>query len=168
VAGSIRGLEPRLRLVDADFLERRLIRRKALSTAFIGMFAASEAKSFRTMEQIPAQTYMRSADVGMFVNILVPLHSGFDRLRLGEPRDYWSNPKYDLLELSLLKSRPEHRFSYQRSLPGLAASGANRSKPLCKGTRCTRTVGCWSKPRRFHKALCQRRFSFRSRKSGFS
>jgi len=65
---------------------------------------------------------------------LVPLHSGFDRLRLGEAWDHWSDPKYDLLELSLLKSRPEHRSAYQRSLPGLAASGANRSKPLCRGT----------------------------------
>ncbi len=65
---------------------------------------------------------------------LVPLHSGFDRLRRGEPWDHWSDPKYDLLELSLLKSRPEHRSAYQRNLPGLAASGANRSKPLCRGT----------------------------------
>ena len=66
---------------------------------------------------------------------LVPLHSGFDRLRPGEPWDHWLDPKYDLLELSLLNLRPEHRSACQRSLPDLAASGANLSKPLCRGTR---------------------------------
>jgi len=72
---------------------------------------------------------------------LVPLHSGFDRLRPGEPWDHWSDPKYDLLELSLLHPRPEHRSACQRSLPDLAASGANPSKPLCRGTRaCLQTA----------------------------
>jgi len=65
---------------------------------------------------------------------LVPLHSGFDRLRPGEPRDHWSDTKCDLLELFLLNPRPEHRSACQPSLPDLARLGANRSKPLCRGT----------------------------------
>jgi len=30
--------------------------------------------------------------------------------------------------------RPEHRSAWKQPLPGLTASGANRSKPLCRGT----------------------------------
>jgi len=62
---------------------------------------------------------------------LVPLHSGFDRLRPGEPRDHWSDTKCDLLELFLLNPRPEHRSACQPSLPDLVPlhSGFDRLAP---------------------------------------
>jgi len=91
--------------------------------------ASSERSIFNGMAELPTRV------------MLVPRHRGFDRLRPSEPWDHWSDPKYDLLELSLLNPCLEHRSACQRSLPDLAASGANLSKPLCRGTRPTCQAG---------------------------
>jgi hypothetical protein len=69
VDGRIRGLEPRLRLSDDDFFERRLIRGRALSAAFATMFAAHKAKSLLTGDEIPASIYMSASDLGAFQTI---------------------------------------------------------------------------------------------------
>lgn len=69
IAGQIRGLEPRLRLSVADFFSRRLIKGKALSSAFGAMFAAREARSLLTGTVVPAPLYMSVADLDAFQTI---------------------------------------------------------------------------------------------------
>jgi hypothetical protein len=69
VAGNVRGLEPRLRLSDADFYERRLIRGKALSSAFVTMFAAQDAKSLISGAPIPTSLYMTAPNLSPFVTL---------------------------------------------------------------------------------------------------
>lgn len=66
IAGQIRGLEPRLRLSDEDFYERRLIRGKALSSAFVTMFAVREAKSLSTGKTVPPALYMSTPSLDAF------------------------------------------------------------------------------------------------------
>lgn len=70
IAGGIRGLEPRLRLGPDDFSSRRLIKGKALSTAFIAMFAGRGAKSLVTGVEIPAPLCMSVPDTRSFTPIL--------------------------------------------------------------------------------------------------
>lgn len=69
IAGQIRGLEPRLRLSVADFFDRRLIKGKALSSAFGAMFAVREARSLLTGEVVAAPLYMSVADLEAFQTI---------------------------------------------------------------------------------------------------
>lgn len=70
IAGQIRGLEPRLRLSDADFMDRRIIKGKALSGAFAAMFAQSGAASLLSSEVIPTALYMSVSDLDSFVTVL--------------------------------------------------------------------------------------------------
>ncbi len=69
VRGRIRGLEPRLRLTPDDFVERRLIKGKALSAAFASMLAVFGAHSFFTEELISPEEYMTGGDPRSFVPI---------------------------------------------------------------------------------------------------
>jgi hypothetical protein len=69
VAGNIRGLEPRLRLSEDDFFERRLISGKALSVTFATMFARNNTRDLRNGDQIPAAGYMSSPDLNSFDTI---------------------------------------------------------------------------------------------------
>lgn len=69
VDGRIRGLEPRLRLSVTDFFERRLIRGKALSSAFGAMFAVNDARSLLTREVVSPSLYMSTADTDSFQTI---------------------------------------------------------------------------------------------------
>ena len=66
VQGQIRGLEPRLRLSVTDFFERRLIRGKALSSAFGAMFAVHGARSLGTGDLVPPSLYMSVSDLSSF------------------------------------------------------------------------------------------------------
>src|SRR5690606_10852367 len=75
IAGQIRGLEPRLRISNADFVERRFISGKALSNSVAAMFAVNQARSLLTGEVVPPPLYMRRADLSAFEPI-------FDRAQL--------------------------------------------------------------------------------------
>ena len=65
----MRGLEPRLKIQPPDFLERRLIRGKALSAAVINMFALAGARDLYSGNVIDAAQYMKDGDPGNFVNV---------------------------------------------------------------------------------------------------
>lgn len=69
VQGSIRGLEPRLRLSVTDFFERRLIRGKALSGAYAAMFAVHNARSLATGDLVSPSLYMSVSDLDSFQTI---------------------------------------------------------------------------------------------------
>lgn len=69
IDGAIRGLEPRLKLAIVDFLERRLIKGKALSSAFTAMFAANEARDLTSTMLIETSGYMRESDPRVFSSI---------------------------------------------------------------------------------------------------
>jgi len=121
--------------LDGTKIHANASRDSALSYEHAGKIKAQlQAEVAELMAKAEAADQAGVRDGMSIPEELVPLHSGSDWLRPGELWDHWSDPKYDLLELSLLKSRPEHRSACQRSLPGLAASGANLSKPLCRGT----------------------------------
>lgn len=77
VRGQIRGLEPRLRLTATDFLERRLIKGRALSSAFSAMFALNTTRDIHSREVIESTRFMSNPDPIYF-------HSIFDT---GELRD---------------------------------------------------------------------------------
>ncbi|WP_210171924.1 DUF262 domain-containing protein [Methylobacterium sp. GXS13] len=62
VRGQIRGLEPRLRLTANDFMERRMIKGRALSSAFSAMFALNDARDLTTTEVIDSTTFMSNSD----------------------------------------------------------------------------------------------------------
>ena len=70
VDGQIRGLEPRLKLTEADFVERRLIRGKALSSAFAMMFAAVGAVDLVSTDRIDPRGFLSSGDTSHFHNVL--------------------------------------------------------------------------------------------------
>ena len=81
IFGRLRGLEPRLRLSEADFVERRLIKGEALSTAFAGMFAHSNADSIRSGMDLQPFLYTLDADTSVF-HTVVPLGE-LQRLHMG-------------------------------------------------------------------------------------
>jgi hypothetical protein len=70
IHGAIRGLEPRLKLDAFDFMERRLIRGKALSSAFTAMFAASGARDIRSGALIESNKFMSESDPKVFLSLL--------------------------------------------------------------------------------------------------
>ena len=70
VAGRVRGLEPRLRLAPVDFMERRLIRGKALSTAFMGLFIHSGAAPIGVVPSSAMESLGLDADPTSFQNVL--------------------------------------------------------------------------------------------------
>ncbi len=59
VAGNASALTTRLNLNTDDLIERRFIRGKALSAAFVCLFAKKEARSIFTGKVIPSALYMR-------------------------------------------------------------------------------------------------------------
>ncbi|OIT16263.1 hypothetical protein BL243_12310 [Ralstonia solanacearum] len=67
-------LSHRLTVSPAEFLERRLIKGKALSAAFASMFAVRQARSLITGEIIPPSEYLETFDPDVFVP-LMPLES---------------------------------------------------------------------------------------------
>jgi Protein of unknown function DUF262 len=69
IEGKVRGLEPRLKTVSSDFLERRVISGGALSTTFITMHAVSGAHDIYTGEKIDPPNYMRQLDINLFETI---------------------------------------------------------------------------------------------------
>jgi hypothetical protein len=100
VGGRVRGLEPRLRLADADFLERRLIRGKALSTAVACMFAFNGALSVaRESAAIGKRFMLLEGDTSCFHHVIpmneLRLSSKFE----GSPGRVFANlvvsPAYD-------------------------------------------------------------------------
>jgi len=58
-AGNLQALSDRLTLDAADLIERRFIRGKALSAAFVCLFAKNKARSLFTGEIVPPQSYMQ-------------------------------------------------------------------------------------------------------------
>ena len=66
VNGKVRGLEPRLKLSEQDFVERRLIKGKALSAAFTSMLARQGACSIIDGGEIPSEDYMSRPDLKAF------------------------------------------------------------------------------------------------------
>jgi len=69
--GETKELNLRLVVSDQDFFERRFIKGKALSTAFLCMFAAKGARSLVTGELIASTTYLHSSEA----DYLMPLFS---------------------------------------------------------------------------------------------
>jgi hypothetical protein len=57
--GDLQALSTRLTITAEDLLERRFIRGKALSAAFVCMFAKHKARSLVTGKVIPSELYMR-------------------------------------------------------------------------------------------------------------
>jgi hypothetical protein len=71
ISGRVRGLEPRLRLATVDFVERRLIRGKSLSTAYACMFAVNEARSLMDDGlDLEPYFYLNDGDTSVFHNII--------------------------------------------------------------------------------------------------
>jgi hypothetical protein len=71
ISGRVRGLEPRLRLAVVDFVERRLIRGKALSTAFSCMFAVNGARSLTDDNvELEPYFYLNEGDTSVFHNVI--------------------------------------------------------------------------------------------------
>jgi hypothetical protein len=73
IRGRIRGLEPRLKITEADFIERRMIRGKALSTAFACMFAYNGAESLSGNYELEPVFYLQDGETAAFKHI-VPQH----------------------------------------------------------------------------------------------
>jgi len=87
IKGSIRGLEPRLRLTEADFAERRLVSRAALSSTFATMHAVNRARSLGTGDVINPDTYMSGSDLSGFAPVFALSElRGADHERLTSPR----------------------------------------------------------------------------------
>lgn len=70
IEGRLSGLEPRLRLSENDFVDRRLIRGKALSVAFAGMFAHRNADSLERSLELEPIYYTLDADTSAFHSVL--------------------------------------------------------------------------------------------------
>jgi len=83
IKGRIRGLEPRLRLTPDDFIERRLIKGKALSAAFASMLAVHEARSLKTGKIIDPASYMSGGDSRFYVPIFSSMELAEARVETG-------------------------------------------------------------------------------------
>lgn len=70
--GETKALSLRLVVSDQDFFERRFIKGKALSMAFLCMFAAKGARSFVTGELIPSISYLHSSEADYLTPLLSP------------------------------------------------------------------------------------------------
>jgi hypothetical protein len=68
--GSVKGVEPRLRVTPEVFLERRFIKGKALSAAFAAMFAQNGASSILDGNMIEPRSYMTEFSPTHFGGIL--------------------------------------------------------------------------------------------------
>jgi hypothetical protein len=69
VQGGVRGLEPRLKLAEAELFERRLVSGGALSTTFMAMHAANCARHLENGNLIEPASYMDSADTSCFESV---------------------------------------------------------------------------------------------------
>ncbi|WP_410708049.1 DUF262 domain-containing protein [Bradyrhizobium sp. BWA-3-5] len=69
IKGEIRGLEPRLKLTEIEFFERRLVSGGALSATFAAMYAVSSPKSIVDSAPIDPATFMGGADINFFETV---------------------------------------------------------------------------------------------------
>jgi hypothetical protein len=85
--GEAKELNLRLSVSEQDFFERRFIKGKALSTAFLCMFAAKGARSLVTGELITSSAYLYSAEVDYLMPIFgVDALSGYFEGKLTSAR----------------------------------------------------------------------------------
>ena len=71
-AGNLQALSDRLTLDAADLIERRFIRGKALSAAFVCLFAKNKARSLFTGEIVPPESYMQEFSTKNFEGLFRP------------------------------------------------------------------------------------------------
>jgi len=67
--GQINQLPRRLQISPEQWIDRRMIRGKALSAAYAAMFAKNEARSLFTGDVCPPEGYLRAYDVNSFAPI---------------------------------------------------------------------------------------------------
>jgi len=119
VEGQIRGLEPRLRLSEADFFERRLIRGKALSATFAAMFAIQGAKSLLTGQLIPSSIYMSESDLRAFQTIFAAKELRDSGLDVGPSSRMFPN----IILTNLTEKADTQRRDWQAVILELAEAG---------------------------------------------
>ena len=81
IEGNIRGLEPRLKLSSLDLADRRLVSGGALSSTFVTMHAANNARSLQTGDFVDTSTYMKTSDFSRFAPVFSRgqlLESGYE------------------------------------------------------------------------------------------
>jgi hypothetical protein len=99
ISGRIRGLETRLRITAVDFSERRLIRAKALSTAFAAMFATFRARSLWNEEHLDHRSFMLDWDASVFRPVLTAAELALAGIQPGASTKVFANivlcPEFD-------------------------------------------------------------------------